>query len=48
MVMSFNVISLLQGTIVFCATTLGLVLCIKATPPPPPPLRGAQDNVELV
>lgn len=29
MVMSFNALSLLQGTIVFSATVLGLVLCIK-------------------
>lgn len=29
MVISFNVISLLQGTIVFGATVLGLVLCVK-------------------
>ena len=29
MLMSFNVISLLQGTIVFSATILGLVLCVK-------------------
>ena len=29
MVMSFNVVSLLQGTVVFCATTLGFGLCIK-------------------
>lgn len=29
MLMSFNVINLLQGTIVFSATLLGLVLCVK-------------------
>ena len=32
MTMAFNVIGLLQGTIVFCATALGLVLCVKASP----------------
>lgn len=31
MVISFNVISLLQGTIVFSATVLGLVLCVKVS-----------------
>ena len=31
MVISFNVISLLQGTIVFGATVLGLVLCVKVS-----------------
>lgn len=31
MLMSFNVISLLQGTIVFAATLLGLVLCVKVS-----------------
>lgn len=31
MVISFNVISLLQGTIVFAATVLGLVLCVKVS-----------------
>ncbi len=31
MVISFNVIGLLQGTIVFSATVLGLVLCVKAS-----------------
>lgn len=33
MVMSFNVVGLLQGTIVFSATVLGLVLCIKVCCP---------------
>ena len=30
---AFNVINLMQGTIIYGATVLGLVLCIKVRPP---------------